>query len=201
MGLELTPCASIDEALDMVERGEAAYAAFSISHTHDLSDVYLRFYKRDLYLNRSYRPYVTDSDRRYFVLSKKLTRTADCNRMSLAFAVKRSYGSLTQTLSTLAEAKLNIENMRLRRSIPGDGHPDDLIFIDPPSAMQCAADAVERLLRAELIAKGALVVLELGEEEPDFTASPFLNFEVQKLTHYGKKTTVAILFFRGTEQA
>ena len=130
MGLELTPCASIDEALDMVECGEAAYAAFSISHTHDLSDVYLRFYKRDLYLNRSYRPYVTDSDRRYFVLSKKLTRTADCNRMSLAFAVKRSYGSLTQTLSTLAEAKLNIENMRLRRSIPGDGHPDDLIFID-----------------------------------------------------------------------
>ncbi|MBR4874959.1 MAG: chorismate mutase, partial [Clostridia bacterium] len=58
LNLQVTPCASVDEALDMVERGEAAHAAFSISNTHDLSDVYLRFYKRDLYLNHSFRPYV-----------------------------------------------------------------------------------------------------------------------------------------------
>ena len=130
MGLEVVPCASIDEAIEMVVRGEAERAAFSCGHSHDIADIYLRFYNRDLYLNRSFRPYETDNDRRYFVLSKKLTRDENCNRMSLAFAVKRSYGSLTQTLSTLAEAKLNIEGMRLRRSIKDDGHPDDLIFID-----------------------------------------------------------------------
>lgn len=128
--LELEPCASIDEALDMVEKGEAAYAVFSCGNNHDLADIYLRFYKRDLYLNRSFRPYITGDDRRYFVLSKKLVKAEDCDRMSLAFAVKRTYGSLTQTLSILAEAKLNIENLRLRRSTPGDGHPDDLIFVD-----------------------------------------------------------------------
>ncbi len=130
LGLEVIPCPSIDDAIEMVVRGEAERAAFSCERTHDMADIYLRFYKRDLYLNQSFRPYVSGSDRRYFVLSKKLTRTENCNRMSLAFAVKRTYGSLTQTLSTLAEAKLNIESMRLRRSVKGDGHPDDLIFID-----------------------------------------------------------------------
>jgi len=130
LGLEVLPCADMDEAIEMVVRGEAERAAFSCERTHDMADIYLRFYNRDLYLNQSFRPYISSSDRRYFVLSKKLTRTEDCNRMSLAFAVKRTYGSLTQTLSTLAEAKLNIEAMRLRRSIKGDGHPDDLIFID-----------------------------------------------------------------------
>ena len=130
LNMELSPCASIDEALDKVEAGEAAYAAFSSGNSHDLADIYMRFYKRGLYLNRSFRPYVTGTDRRYFVLSKKLVKAEDCNRMTIAFAVKRTYGSLTQSLSILAEAKLNIENLRLRRSTPGDGHPDDLIFVD-----------------------------------------------------------------------
>lgn len=79
--------------------------------------------------------------------------------------------------------------------------PYDLIFIDPPYALNCATEAVQRLLRAQLIAKGALVILELGTEEPDFASEPFLDFEVQKLTHYGKKTTVAILFYRGRTEA
>lgn len=78
--------------------------------------------------------------------------------------------------------------------------PYDLIFIDPPYALNCATEAVQRLLRAELIAKGALVVLELGTEEPNFTDAPYLDFDVQKLTHYGKKTTVAILFYRGKSE-
>ena len=71
----------------------------------------------------------------------------------------------------------------------------DLIFIDPPYAMECCADAVERLISSELIAPGGIIVLESGTENPDFSARE--NIEVLKSTHYGKKTVVNILLYRG----
>ena len=71
----------------------------------------------------------------------------------------------------------------------------DLVFIDPPYSMQCCTEAVERLVEAELLEGGAIVVLESGEEEIDVTALP--NFEVIKSTHYGKKTFVNVLLYRG----
>lgn len=73
----------------------------------------------------------------------------------------------------------------------------DLVFIDPPYAMTCCTEAVARLKEEGLLNKGALVVLECGEEQLDFEKEPFLDFEVQKHTSYGKKTTVAILLYRG----
>ena len=72
----------------------------------------------------------------------------------------------------------------------------DLVFIDPPYAMECCADAVERLIKADLIAPGAIVVLESGTEDPDFSARD--DIEVIKSTHYGKKTFVNIILYRGT---
>jgi len=73
----------------------------------------------------------------------------------------------------------------------------DLVFIDPPYAMQCCADAISRLEAAELLALGAIVVLESGEEEIDTSA--FESFEVLKSTHYGKKTFVNILLYKGRD--
>ena len=46
-----------------------------------------------------------------------------------------------------------------------------------------------------MLALGAIVVLESGTEEIDPEAIE--GFEVIKSTHYGKKTTVNILIFRG----
>ena len=74
----------------------------------------------------------------------------------------------------------------------------DLVFIDPPYAMECCADAVERLIKADLISKGAIVVLESGTENPDFSGRD--DIEVLKSTHYGKKTFVNILLYRGSEE-
>ena len=50
---------------------------------------------------------------------------------------------------------------------------------------------------ADLLLKGALIVLESGEEEID--AEALSAFEVQKKTAYGKKTAVHILLYRGEE--
>ena len=76
----------------------------------------------------------------------------------------------------------------------------DLVFVDPPYAMECCADAAEYLARAELIIPGAIVVLEMGEEEVSPDDVRLSGYEVMKSTHYGKKTAVTILFYRGKEE-
>ena len=74
----------------------------------------------------------------------------------------------------------------------------DLVFIDPPYAMECCVDALKRLTEAELLSRGALVVLESGTEEIDTSA--LCGFKVMKSTHYGKKTALNILFYKGEDE-
>ncbi len=74
----------------------------------------------------------------------------------------------------------------------------DLIFIDPPYSLECARDAAYRLKEYDLLARGAIIVLESGEEA--ITPDSLDGFEVLKSTHYGKKTFVNILLFRGDEE-
>ncbi len=74
----------------------------------------------------------------------------------------------------------------------------DLVFIDPPYAMECCKDALMRLSEASLLEGGAIVVLESGTE--DISAGDISGFEVIKSTHYGKKTFVNILLYRGEEE-
>lgn len=75
----------------------------------------------------------------------------------------------------------------------------DLVFVDPPYAMQCCADAAAYLAKAELIIPGAIVVLESGEEEILMDDPRLSGYKVIKSTHYGKKTFVNILFYEGRE--
>lgn len=77
----------------------------------------------------------------------------------------------------------------------------DLVFIDPPYAMECCADAAAYLTKAELIIPGAIVVLESGEEEISLDDPRLAGYRVIKSTHYGKKTFVNILFYEGGEVA
>ncbi len=71
----------------------------------------------------------------------------------------------------------------------------DLVFIDPPYAMECCRDATERLAESGILEAGAIIVLESGTENPDFSGDG--RFEVLKSTHYGKKTFINILLYRG----
>ena len=74
----------------------------------------------------------------------------------------------------------------------------DLVFIDPPYAMECARDALVRLDEKKLLAPGAIVVLESGTE--DIRPEELDGFEIKKSTHYGKKTFVNILIYRGHDE-
>ena len=70
----------------------------------------------------------------------------------------------------------------------------DLVFIDPPYAMECCLESVTRLVDAGLLADGAIVVLESGSEEIDL--SSLTSFEIMKSTSYGKKTALTVLLYR-----
>lgn len=75
----------------------------------------------------------------------------------------------------------------------------DLVFIDPPYAMECCVEAAMRLRDAELIIPGAIVVLESGTETVDAADPRLSGFEFVKSTSYGKKTAVNILIYRGED--
>ena len=74
----------------------------------------------------------------------------------------------------------------------------DLVFIDPPYALECAEDAVRRLEGANMLAGGAIVVAECGSE--DFRPERLTSFEVLKSERYGKMTFINILLYRGEEK-
>ena len=70
----------------------------------------------------------------------------------------------------------------------------DLVFIDPPYSSECCCEVLEKLLKADLLADGALVAIEGGTEKID--ESLLSGFEIQKNTRYGSKTFLLILLFR-----
>ena len=76
----------------------------------------------------------------------------------------------------------------------------DLVFIDPPYAMECCIEAAMRLRDAELIIPGAILVLESGTETVEEGDPRLSGFEFVKSASYGKKTALNILIYRGIEE-
>lgn len=69
----------------------------------------------------------------------------------------------------------------------------DLVFIDPPYSLLCCADVIRRLISAELLADGAIIVSESGEES--LNPEDFPELEVTKSKRYGKKTEINIFLY------
>ncbi len=72
----------------------------------------------------------------------------------------------------------------------------DLVFIDPPYAMDCHIEACAILAREELVIPGAIVVIESGAPI-DTSDKRLAGYEVIKASSYGKMTHVTILLYRG----
>ena len=74
----------------------------------------------------------------------------------------------------------------------------DLVFVDPPYALECCSDIMRKLADGGMLAKGAIVVLESGTEiiDPD----KFPDFELTKTKQYGKKTALNIFFYKGEDE-
>ena len=68
----------------------------------------------------------------------------------------------------------------------------DIIFLDPPYALELLEDALSRLQRADLIANGALIICESDKKEP-FEAA---GLTMRRHARYGK---VFITLYEKTE--
>lgn len=69
----------------------------------------------------------------------------------------------------------------------------DLVFIDPPYALECCSEVMRNLISRSLLENGAIVVCESGTESID--ASQFPEFETLKSKSYGKKTSLNIFLY------
>ncbi len=97
------------------------------------------------------------------------------------------------------ECKFTVSDWRnFIRKASGRGERYDLVFIDPPYADECCADAAMRLASGGMLPLGAIVVLESGTEEIQFDT--LSGFELLKSKDYGKKTALNILIYRGGEE-
>ena len=74
----------------------------------------------------------------------------------------------------------------------------DLVFVDPPYALECCSDIMRKLADGGMLAKGAIVVLESGTEIIDPDKVP--DFELTKTKQYGKKTALNIFFYKGEDE-
>ncbi len=70
----------------------------------------------------------------------------------------------------------------------------DLVFIDPPYALECSADILRRLADGGMLADGAIAVLESGTEQ--IVTDMLGDFELTKSKSYGKKTSLNIFVYR-----
>ena len=97
------------------------------------------------------------------------------------------------------ECKFTVSDWRnFIRKASGRGERYDLVFIDPPYADECCADAAMRLAAGGMLPLGAIVVLESGTEE--IKLDTLSGFELLKTKDYGKKTALNILIYRGGEE-
>jgi len=83
------------------------------------------------------------------------------------------------------------------RKASSRGERYDLVFVDPPYADECCADAAMRLKCGGMLQPGAIVVLESGTEKIDPLSKELSGFELLKSRDYGKKTAINIFIYRG----
>ena len=69
----------------------------------------------------------------------------------------------------------------------------DLVFIDPPYAQSCCADVIKKLISSGILADGAIIVSESGDES--LNAEDFPELEVTKSRRYGTKTEINIFLY------
>ena len=69
----------------------------------------------------------------------------------------------------------------------------DLVFIDPPYALECSAEIMRKLITGGMLADGAILVSESGTEV--IKPEDFPELEVTKSRQYGKKTAVNIFLY------
>lgn len=112
LGMEVSPCHSIPATIDALLHDQGDFAALIVNSFYDTEWLYSMIFRQPMYINS----FIPLPDGRMLALfSKKLYADTSNSIVSVAFAIRMDQnGDLSQTLSTLAEARLNLEYFRVK---------------------------------------------------------------------------------------
>lgn len=112
LGMEVSPCHSIQATIDGLLEDQGDYAALIVNSFYDTEWLYSLIFQLPIYINS----FIPLPDGRMLALfSKKLFSDTSNSIVSVAFAIRMDqYGDMSQTLAALAEAKLNLEYFRVK---------------------------------------------------------------------------------------
>lgn len=111
-GMPVIPCDSSYDTLSRLLDGDAEYAALCVDRLYDTQSLYSTIFNKRIYINSIYS---TESGRLVVLMSRNLINAAENTIISLAFAIRMDQpGDLAQTLSVMAEAKMNLEYLQVK---------------------------------------------------------------------------------------
>lgn len=148
-GMPVIPCDSSYDALPRLLEGEAEYAAFCVDRLYDTQSLYSTIYNKRIYINNIY---ATEDGRLVILMSRNLINAQDNSIVSLAFAIRMDQpGDLAQTLSVMAEAKMNLEYLQVKTNdiADDDSRNINIVFAEMSVSSLTSNDVRTALLQLE----------------------------------------------------
>lgn len=68
------------------------------------------------------------------------------------------------------------------------GHQFDIIFIDPPYALDIAVDSIKRIVELDMLKNDGIIILETDNEKKEIEQLKKINVNVYDLRKYGRIT-------------
>lgn len=111
-GMPVIPCDSSYDAIPRLLDGDAEYAALCVEELYDTQTLYSKIYNKRVYINNIYS---TEDGRLVVLMSRNIINSEENSIVSVAFAIRMDQpGDLAQTLSVMAEAKMNLEYLQVK---------------------------------------------------------------------------------------
>lgn len=148
-GMPTVPCDSSYDAIPRLLEGEAEYAALCVDQLYDTQALYSMIYNKHMYINNIYG---TEDGRLVILMSRNIINSEDNSIVSVAFAIRMDQpGDLAQTLSIMAEAKMNLEYLQVKTNdiAADDSRNINIVFAEMSVSSLTATDVRTALLQME----------------------------------------------------
>lgn len=148
-GMPVIPCDSSYDALPRLLEGEAEYAALCVDRLYDTQSLYSIIYNKRVYINNIY---ATEDGRLVILMSRNIINAEENTIVSVAFAIRMDQpGDMAQTLSVMAEAKMNLEYLQVKTNniADDDSRNINIVFAEMSVSSLTATDVRAALLQLE----------------------------------------------------
>ncbi len=148
-GMPTVSCDSTYETLSRLLEGEAEYAALCVDELYDTQALYSKIFNKRIYINNIYG---TEDGRLVILMSRNIINAEENSIISVAFAIRMDQpGDLAQTLSVMAEAKMNLEYLQVKTQdiASDDSRNINIVFAEMSVSSLTSTDVRTALLQLE----------------------------------------------------